>query len=524
MTYPAEIEPTPTYSSREVQELSLLFEISQILEKSLDLHEIIGPVLKALAEIMGMTHGTITLLNRQTGDIYIEAAHGLSSSQREKGRYKPGEGVTGQVVKTGKPAIVPRISREPLFLNRTGALRLPRKKDISFICVPIIIDNEVIGALSANRLFSEQTSLEEDVRLLSIIASMIAQAVRLRQSVIEERLRLLEDNQRLQDELAAKYAPANIVGKSRSMQAVYDMISNVSATDAPVLVRGESGTGKELVAQAVHYNSNRATKRFVRLNCAALPENVIESEFFGHASGGFSPTGGERRGKIEYAEGGTLFIDEVGDFPPALQLKLFRVMQDGEYERLGDSETRRCDVRIVAATRRPIESLVKDEQFREDLYYRMSVFPIHIPPLRERKTDIPLLADFFIEKYSKSNRRSVYRISTPAIDLLMSYHWPGNVRELENCIERAVLLSTDGVIHGHHLPPTLQAPEPETFTEGGTLQAMIDNVERNFVIDSLKASRGNQAKAAKMLGITERVMGLRLKKHGIDPRRFRPNR
>ena len=508
---------------REVRELALLFEISQLLEQSLDLHEVIRPVLKTLSEHMGMSHGTITLLNRQTGEIYIEAAHGLSASQQQKGRYQPGEGVTGKVIQTGRPAIVPRVSQEPLFLNRTGAIRLPRKKDVSFLCVPIKIDREVIGALSVNRLFSEEISLEEDIRLLSIIATMIAQAVRLRQAAQEERLRLLEDNQRLQDELAERFRPANIIGRSRSMQAVFDLITQVAKTDASVLIRGESGAGKELVAHAIHYNSPRAAKPFVSINCAALPEHLIESSLFGHTAD-VMPGYGERIGKIHEAEGGTLFIDEVGDFPPSLQVKLLSFLQEGVYERMGETGLRHADVRVIAATRRNLEGQLDEEQFRPDLYYGLSKFPIHIPPLRERKTDIPLLADFFVEKYSKANRKSIYRISTPAIDLLMSYHWPGNVRELENCIERAVLLSTDGVIHGHHLPPTLQAPESEELAQGGTLEAIIDNVERNYIIDALKASRGNQAKAAKALGITERVMGLRLKKHGIEPRRFRPNR
>jgi Nif-specific regulatory protein len=254
---------------REVRELALLFEISQTLDRILDLRDAVGPVLQAMARHMGMLRGTIVLLNRETHEITIEAAYGLSTSQQERGRYKLGEGVTGKVVATGRPAVVPRINEEPLFLNRTGARKGLRKKDISFICVPIKMGNEVIGALSADRLFSEVTSTEEDVRLLSIIASLIAQAARLRQSAQEERLRLVEENLRLQEELKDRFRPANIIGNSKAMQAVYDLIAQVARTQTTVLLRGESGVGKELAAHAIHYNSDRADRAFVKVNCAA---------------------------------------------------------------------------------------------------------------------------------------------------------------------------------------------------------------------------------------------------------------
>ncbi|MGC8660455.1 MAG: nif-specific transcriptional activator NifA [Desulfomonilaceae bacterium] len=508
-------------TKREVQELRLLFEISQILDQSIDLGEAVGPVLEAIARRMGMMRGTLTLLNRQSGEIMIETAHGLSEAQMERGRYRPGEGITGQVVKTGKPAIVPHISDEPLFLDRTGARKRLKKNDISFICVPIKIGNEVIGSLSADRLFEEGVSFQEDVRLLSIIASMIAQAVRLRQEAQEERQRLMEENTRLQSELRERFRPSNIVGNSKVMRGVYDLISQVSRSEATVLVRGESGTGKELVAHAIHYNSPRAEKPFVKVNCGALPESVVESELFGHERGAFTGAIATRKGRFELAHGGTIFLDEIGDLSPTTQIKLLRVLQEREFERVGGSTTIRVNVRVIAATNRDLENLIVQGVFRNDLYYRLNVFPIHIPPLRERKTDIPLLADYFIEKYSRANEKRVLRISTPAIDMLMSYHWPGNVRELENCIERAVLLSSDKVIHSHNLPPTLQTAEASGTIHSGSLDATLDTVERDLIVDALKAARGNRAKAARALGLTERVMGLRVMKHGIDTKRFR---
>ena len=506
---------------RKIQELQLLFDISRILDGSIDIKEIVNPVLRAMAENMGMVRGTITLLNRQTREIGIEAAYGLSTRQQEKGKYKIGEGITGQVVERGEPMIIPNIKDSPLFLNRTGARNDVRKKDVSFIIVPIKIVNETIGTLSVDRLFAENVSLEEDLRLLSIIASMIAQAVKLRRSIQEDRQRLLEENSRLQHELEERFRPSNIIGNSRAMQEVFDLIAQVSRSEATVLVRGESGTGKELVAHAIHYNSLRTDRAFIKVNCAALPETVIESELFGHEKGAFTGAIQTRKGRFEQADGGTIFLDEIGDLSPTTQVKLLRVLQEKEFERVGGNNTIRTNVRIITATNRNLEELMSQGGFREDLYYRLNVFPIHIPPLRDRHSDITLLADYFVDKYGERNQKRIKRISTSAIELLMSYHWPGNVRELENCIERAVLLTSDDVIHGHQLPPTLQSAESTNTDLHSTLPEAMDKLERELLLDALKSARGNMARAARHLGISERIMGLRIKKHDIDSRHFR---
>ncbi len=514
----------PPESAREVDKLGLLFTISQTLDSELDLRDAMGPVLKAMSRQTGMTRGTLTLLNRANGEILIEAAHGLSASQQQKGRYRLGEGITGKVVQTGRAAVVPRIADDPMFLNRTGARADLRKEDVAFICVPIKQGREVFGALSVDRLLSASVSLEEDVQLLTIIASMIAQAARLRQLLLEERERLLEENQRLQEELKDRFRPDHIIGNSKPMQAVYDLVWQVAHGDSTtVLIHGESGTGKELVAQAIHYTSQRARRPFIKVNCAALPEGLLESELFGHERGAFTGAVSMRKGRFELAEGGTIFLDEIGDFSPAMQVKILRVLQEREFERVGGNRTIKVDVRVIAATNRDLESMIADGSFRQDLYYRLNVFPIHLPALRERRADILLLANHFVEKYGKGNSKDIRRISTPAIDMMMAYHWPGNVRELENCIERAVLLSNDGVIHGHHLPPTLQTAEESGTRFEGSLEKMLENIEREMLLDALKSARGNRAKAAQMLGLTERVMGLRVTKHGIESKRFRRN-
>jgi Nif-specific regulatory protein len=500
---------------RKIQELTLLFEISQLLDGSPDIKNITQPLLESMAENMGMHRGTITLVNRNTQEITIQAGYGMTDKEISKGIYHVGEGITGKVVQTGEPVVVPNISRDPQFLDKTGT-RGEGKKDLSFICVPIKIGKDTVGTLSADRLFADDISLDEDVRLLSIVASMISQALKLRQQLEEDKATLLKEKERLQKQLEERFQPSNIIGNSQAMQEVYDLINQVSRSEATVLIRGQSGTGKELVAHAIHYNSFRADKPFIKVNCAALPESIIESELFGHEKGAFTGAMTTRKGRFELADGGTIFLDEIGELTPMTQVKLLRVLQEREIERVGGVETIKVNVRVVTATNRSLEEEIEKNTFREDLFYRLNVFPIHIPPLKDRKSDIMLLADHFVEKYSSRNHKEVKRISSPAIDLLMSYHWPGNVRELENCMERSVLLSSDQVIHSYHLPPSLQSADSSNTRNASTLQEALDQLEEEMIREALKTARGNRAKAARELGLTERIIGLRVEKFQID--------
>ncbi len=501
-------------------QLDLLYRISQTLDSSLDLAEVVRPVLKMLVEGSELTSSALTLLNRDTREISIDEAYGLSARQRNKGKYRLGEGVTGRVVQNGQPVIVPRVSQAPEFLNRTGAASGP-DDDASFVCVPIKLESAHIGALSAVRAVASDDALAADVRFLSVVGSMIAQAVRLRQFAQEAREELEAETTRLQDELRGRFRPDNIIGGSKPMMAVFGLIAQVAPSPTTVLILGESGTGKELVAEAIHYNSERADAPFVKINCGALPESVVESELFGHEKGAFTGAVAQRKGRFELADGGTLFLDEVGELTPGSQVKLLRVLQERKFERVGGTRTLGVDVRVIAATSRDLEEMVDAGTFRKDLYYRLQVFPILMPPLRERGSDIIALADHFVAKFNKRHQRQVRRTSTPAIDMMMAYHWPGNVRELENCIERAVLLSTDDVIHGHHLPPSLQTAEATGTVFHGTLEERLAALERELILDALKSSRGNMAQAARALGITERIMGLRVTRYGIEPKRFR---
>jgi Nif-specific regulatory protein len=387
--------------------------------------------------------------------------------------------------------------------------------------VPIKKGKQVIGALSVDRPYQKGYALKKGQQLLSVVATMIAQHVINLETIRREKDQLRSENKRLKDELENKYRITNIIGNSNKMREVYQMISQVCKSNATVLIRGESGTGKELVANSVHYNSHRAKGPFIKVNCAAIPANLIESELFGHEKGAFTGAIKQKAGKFELSHKGTIFLDEIGSIGLDVQANLLRVLQEKEFERVGGHKTLKVDVRILAATNKDLEHAVKDGTFRGDLYYRLNVFPIYMPPLRERKTDILLLADFFLEKYAKENGKEIKRFSTPAIDMLMEYHWPGNVRELENCIERAVLLCDSGVVHSYHLPPTLQTGHESDTLPELSLEDAIANLEREMIIDALKNTRGNITSAALILKTTVRKFAYEAKKYGVHYSHYR---
>ena len=509
-----------TKDARHGRELATLYTISDILTTGKRQREMLAEVLDTLDNDLGMSRGTITLLTPDGSEIMIEVAHNLPKAQSRKVRYRIGEGITGQVMQTGKPMIVPKISEEPLFLNRFGR-RDVGAGEISFICVPISIGKEIIGAISVDLAFDEAEPLEEDMRVLSIVASIVANDVKARREVAVREQELEGENLRLRHELEDRFRPENIIGNSGTMREVYRQIHQVAGSDTTVLVRGESGTGKELVAHAIHYASPRAKGPFVKVNCAALNENLLESELFGHEKGAFTGAIQSRKGRLEEANGGTLFLDEIGDFSATTQVKLLRVLQERRFERVGSNHTVETNIRIIVATNRNLEESVDGGIFRQDLYYRINVFPIFLPPLRERKDDILLLADHFVERYAKMMSKDVRRISTPAINMMVAYHWPGNVRELENCIERAVLLTTDNVIHGHHLPPTLQTSDASDTIGTGSLEERTSLFERDIIVDALKRCNGNLAAAARDLGTTARVVRYKVSNLAIDYRRYR---
>ena len=375
--------------------------------------------------------------------------------------------------------------------------------------------------ISAERVYANRRLLRQDVELLATIAAMIAPAVELYLMENVEKVRLENENRRLRSALKERFHPSNIIGNSKPMLEVYELIQKVASTKATVLVLGESGVGKELVANAIHYNSACADGPFVKFNCAALPESIIESELFGHEKGSFTGAAGLRKGRFESADGGSIFLDEVGELSLSMQAKLLRVLQEKTFERVGGNQPVKVDLRIIAATNRNLPELVEKGLFREDLYYRLHVFPLTIPPLRERASDVILLADHFVACCARETGKEVKRISTPALNMLMSYHWPGNVRELENVIERAMILSGDGVIHGYDLPPSLQTSEETGTAFGCGLDAKLQAVEYEMIVEALKTHKGNMTKSAEELGLTRRMLGIRMDKYKLSYKPFR---
>jgi len=509
-------------AKKDPAKLAPLVELSRALATS-DLRAALPLALEILAEAFGALSGAILLADEAGGGARIEAAWGLSSRALERARYQPGEGITGRVLKGGKAVVVPKVSQEPLYLDRTGLLREQRRRkgELSYFCVPLFVDGRVAGALSLAAPYLPDRDYDGETRILQIAAAMVGMALKVARLVAADRQRLAEENRQLREELRERYELRNLIGNSHAMQRVYEQVAQAAPANTTVLIRGESGTGKELIAHAIHYSSPRAGKPFVKVSCGALPEGLIESELFGYEPGAFTDARKQKLGRFELADGGTLFLDEIGELSPATQVKLLRVLQEREFERLGGVHPVKVDVRLLAATHRDLEAATLAGAFREDLYYRLNVFEVFVPPLRERSTDILLLADHFVEKFAIRHRKEVRRLSTSAIDMLMAYHWPGNVRELENCIERAILVCEGGVIHGHHLPPSLQTAEVSGTLPAQDLEAAVTAFERDLIQDALKSARGNRARAARLLQTTERILNYKVRKYGLEPDRFR---
>lgn len=507
----------------QLHDLTCLYEITKELASSFVLSDCLEKAMALLSEHKNMENGTVTIVNPLTGKLEIEVAHGLTAEGRRRGKYKIGEGITGRVVASGEPIIVPHISEEPLFLNRTRSRGDIADRDRSFLCVPIKDGKQIIGALSVDRMYADGFGRQanDDLQFLTVLSSIVAQTVRRVQIVNREKENLRTENLKLKRELSEKNRINDIIGNSSRMQDVFEMVHRVVDSNATVLLRGESGTGKTLVAKALHYNGKRRDKPFVVVNCSALPETLLESELFGHEKGAFTGANERKIGRFEHAEGGTLFLDEIGEISHSVQVKLLNVVQERSFQRLGSTKSISCDVRLVAATNRDLEEAVSGGSFREDLYYRLNVFPIYMPPLRKRRTDILLLAEFFLEKFAGENKKQINRISTSAIDLLIQYHWPGNVRELQNCMERAVLICDGDAITGIHLPPTLQAGEASSSANPLSFSTAVENFEKELIIDALKKNNGNQTKTAGYLDTSLRIINYKIHQYGIDPKKYK---
>ncbi|WP_127076728.1 sigma 54-interacting transcriptional regulator [Rhodomicrobium lacus] len=502
--------------------LPILYRLNRAISSAQDLSEPLRIILDVMRETLRMHRGAITLYDRQSETIFIHDSFGLTDEQKQRGIYSLGEGITGKVVESGKLIVVPRLHESTDFLDRTKAHQDRKHPKATFFCVPILLGQRVLGTIGAERVYLNPHLFKQDAEFLAAIALMIAPAVELYLIANNEKVRLENENRRLKNALKERYKPKNIIGNSKPMiDEVYNLIGKVASTRATVLILGESGVGKELVANAIHYNSASADGPFVKFNCAAIPEALAESELFGHEKGSFTGALQTHKGSFEQADGGTIFLDEVGELSLTVQAKLLRVLQDRTVERVGSGKSIKVDLRIIAATNRNLPEMVENGLFREDLFYRLNVVPITVPPLRERGSDVILLADYFVAKSCEANGRSVKRISTPALNMLMAYHWPGNVRELENVIERAVILSDDEVIHAYNLPPSLQTPKESGTGFGVGLEEKVRAVEYEMIVEALKNSNGNIGTAAQELGLTRRMLGVRMEKYGINYKNFR---
>ncbi len=525
--------------AREVRELELLTRMSEALGTALDPSSFFEETMRVLADQLGMVRGTLVLLDRTTNSLRIAAAHGLSREERERGEYAVGEGVTGKVVETGVAETVPDIRKDRRFLDRTAARRSDGSSQVSFICVPVTVEHEVVGALSGDRPYGVEATLEKDRRLLSIVAAVVAQVLRINRLVRVEKEEILARNQTVIEDLRKRYRIDSVVGESRVIQDVLATAGRVADSRASILITGDTGTGKELVANVVHYNSGRADGAFVKVNCGALPETLLESELFGHVKGAFTGAVQARRGRFEMANGGTLFLDEISETSPRLQVKLLRVLQEGEFEPVGSAKTVRVDVRMVAATNKDLRKEIGEGRFREDLYYRLNVIPIRLPALRERRVDIPPLVDHFLEKFNRENNKKVTRLSQQVLDLLLEYPWPGNVRELENCIERVVVLSEGDSVTVDLLPEEIaggagmaavapvgssECPELERVV-GRYLSRGVDVadawralqriLDRTVISGVMDAGGVSQRELARMLGISRVTLRKKLDELGL---------
>jgi Nif-specific regulatory protein len=559
------------HHERASVELMTVYQVSKILGSSLDVHKTFREALNVLTSMMGWRRAAV-ILQTEEGPLCGMCAVGLSREESARLSFKVGEGIVGRVFASGVAMVVPDISTEPMFLNRSGAADQSPGETIGYIATPIKANNRTLGVLTMDRIVTKRSSVfDEDRRLLSMVASLMGQNLLLNRGVSAEQGRLYEEARRLSKALKPMYQlDDTAIGGSPRMQEVFSEVHQVAPTKTTVLLRGESGTGKEVIARAVHNLSPRKDEPFVRVNCAALTESLLESELFGHEKGAFTGAVGTRKGRFEMAHGGTLFLDEIGDISPSFQAKLLRVLQEREFERVGGSHPIKVDVRMVLATNRNLEKMVAAGEFRADLYYRINVVSVFLPPLRERREDIPLMVEHFLSRFNKENGRKV-KVTPRALKVLTSCYWPGNVRELENCVERTATMAhnedltdlsfpchdnrcltqvlhhvdrEDAVRPGRPVPiPITEVPmhprdqghagghahghgsgaaSHEGFEDDGAIAVSDDKPEgeRERLIWAMEKCGWVQAKAARLLNITPRQMGYALQKYDIEVRKF----
>ena len=503
------------------QELLLIREIAKLLGRSLDPSYAIREMLHLMSELLGLNRGRVLLPEPHSGELVVRYWYGLTEAEARRGRFAPGEGITGRVLVTGETALVQDIDADPHYLARTvERSRLP-SETVSYIALPIEIDGRVGGVLGVHRIRRRHRALADDLNILKIVAALIAQVFTINRLVSERTARLESENRELKSALERSVPAHGIIGESRALRLALQQIEQVSQTDATVLLTGESGTGKELFARALHVYSPRRDAPFIKVNCGAIPEQLFESELFGHEKGAFTGASATRPGRFEQAHGGTLFLDEIGDLPLAMQVKLLRVLQEKTVERVGGRREIPVDVRIVAATNQDLQQLVGRGRFRLDLFYRLNVIPVRLPALRERPEDVRHLVRYYLNQINQTYQRNV-SIAPEALEQMLAYRWPGNIRQLRNVLERLALLAETQVITpaavaaelAHENPAPMEAPAPGPAPAVRPYRA-VSGGEREQIEQALTASRGNKSRAAQELGLTLRQLNYRIKILGI---------
>jgi Nif-specific regulatory protein len=509
--------------------LTALYEISKIMASSEDYNKNISDVRKILKTFLDFEEVFINILDPDTQKLVS-----FGSYIDNPITYKKGEGITGKVWKFGTPIVVPDISKEENFLNKYK-LNLQKKGKVAFIAVPVKSENKVIGVLGVEKSYKKTESLDDYTRFLTMVGNILGQNIKLISKMIAEKRKLEKEKEQLKSritQIVSKTGIEDIIGVSKPILEIVETIKNIAPTPATVLLLGESGVGKELFAKTIHKFSDRADKPFIKINCAAIPEDLLESELFGYEKGAFTGAYTTKKGKFELANGGTIFLDEIGDMPISLQAKILRVLQEKEVERIGSAKPIKVDVRVIAATNKNLEDMVNQGTFREDLYYRLNVIPVYIPPLRERKEDIPVIINYFINKFNKEYGKQVV-ISEELMQLFLEYEWPGNVRQLQNTIERMVILSKKDVLTPEDLPKDIKidkkpVKKPEThFANIKTtpskleLPKTVEEIEKEAIINALEKTNYVVKHAAKLLGMTPRQVRYRMEKYRIPLKKLR---
>ncbi len=526
--------------------LNFLYEASKILVSSHETKKSLSDILNLMSYYLNMHRGMVLLKDKLSDELYIAVSHGIDKDIQESIRYKIGEGIVGRSFQSKQAIVVFDIKEEPLFTNKSN--RKSSDENLSFYAIPIKLRDEIIGVLAVDKRKEDVVSYGEDVDILKMISLLIAEFVKNMETIEDEKKLIEEEKSYFAKDAKKKYSFEGLIGISSKMKHVFDMIKLVSNTRSTVLIRGESGTGKEVVAKTIHYNSDRANKPFVAVNCAAIPKDLLEAELFGYEKGAFTGAVAEKKGKFELANGGTLFLDEIGDLPLEMQVKLLRVLQEKTIERIGGTKSIEIDVRIIAATNRDLEDMVRKKDFRLDLYYRLNVVSIFLPPLKERREDIPLIANHVLSNLNTLYSRNV-KFDVSTMEVLLNCSWPGNVRELENCIERSFVFTSGNYIYkdalscmrgdicySHLLENNLKQnevfiPKQEIYQKFKNTDAevntadnihrtrqedVVDQTEKGRIIAALEKAGWVQAKAARLLGMTVRQLNYRIQKYNIE--------